>query len=287
MRGKCPNREAVKMTEAIRGAPARFDDVRVLVADTSPEVISMMEAATSKRLPGARVLHANTGLEAFRILSEEPVQIVIIDITLPGMTGVEVMAQSRRHGAKPFLILTSAVVVPHWAMLSTELGAYEFMKKPCTAEDVDAILNAYACMQQPTKVLIADGSDQTRSMVKKIVLSARFSSDIQETDNGGYALKLARMKHFDLALVDAHVSGMSGLETACQLQSQHPEMTVVSILPLNDRTISQSLKHLGLAHSLQKPFYTRDIDVLMHTIHKVRRPYLMNAAIKAATQLAS
>jgi DNA-binding NtrC family response regulator len=259
----------------------------VLIADASSEVLDSMRAAVTNQLPGAAVIEARNGNEALAILRTNTVSAALIDIALPIMSGAEVMAQSRREGRRPFLVLTSSVVVPHWAVLSTELAAYEYIKKPFMNEDLENLFRNFAVMQQPTRVLIADGSDHTRSMVRKIVASCRFRTDIQETDNGGYALKLARMQPFGLALIDAHVTGLSGLETACQLQSQHPDMTVVSILPMNDRTIAQSLKHLGLAHSLQKPFFTRDVDVLLHTIHKLRRPYLMNAVLKAASQIAS
>ncbi len=264
-----------------------FSDLRVLVADPGDDFVAIATKAILRKLPGATIVTARTGQEALDALLGSPIDIVLIDIGLPVVSGAEVMARARREGKRPFLILTSGIVVPHWAVLSTELHAYEFIKKPFLPEDLETLLGAYARMRNPTSVLIADGNDHTRGMVRKIVSSARFATDIQETDNGGYALKLARIRPFELALVDAYVQGLSGLETACQLQSQHPNMMVVSILPLNDRTISQSLKHLGLAHSLQKPFFTRDIDVLMHVLHDLRRPYLMNAVLKAAAQMAS
>jgi CheY-like chemotaxis protein len=143
-------------------------------------------------------------------------------------------------------------------------------------------------MNQTTRVLIADAGDQTRAMVRKVVSASRFKMDIHETDNGGYAIKLARMKPFDLVLMDCNLNGISGLEAACQMLQLHPETTVVSILPSNDGGLGQSLKHLGITHFLRKPFFTRDIDQLLHSVHNLRRPYLMNALKKAAqTALAS
>lgn len=254
----------------------------VLIADSSEEVIVGIASAVEKELPGARILIARSGEQARDILLDEHVDALVIDIAIPGLSGAEVVAQVRRAGRRPFLVLTSAVVLPHWAMLSTQLNAYEYIKKPFMPEDMENLLRSFGRMRAPTRILIADAGDQTRAMVRKIVNSTRFRCEVQETDNGGYALKLARMKPFDLALIDAHLNGISGLETACQLQGLYQQTTVVSILPLNDRTLSQSLKHLGLSHSLQKPFFTRDIEVLLHQLYNLRRPYLMNAVLKAA-----
>jgi CheY-like chemotaxis protein len=155
-------------------------------------------------------------------------------------------------------------------------------------DDIGLLLGNFARMNQTTRVLIADAGDQTRAMVRKVVSASRFKMDIHETDNGGYAIKLARMKPFDLVLMDCNLNGISGLEAACQMLNLYPETTVVSILPSNDGGLGQSLKHLGLKHFLRKPFFTRDIDLLLHSVHNLRRPYLMNAVMKAAqTALAS
>ncbi len=268
--------------------PTRFDKLKVLIADASDEQRAVIRQVVASVLPGARAIETKSGAEALAIMRSDRCEVAFVDVALPLMSGLEVMGKLRAEGHRPFLVLTSASVMPNWATLSTELHAYEFMKSPFLAQDVESLLSNYAAMRRPTRLLIADANDQTRAMVRKVVAASRFSFDIQETDNGGHALKLARIQPFELALVDAHLNGMSGLETACQLQSQHEAMTVVSILPSNDGGLSGSLKHLGLQHSLRKPFFTRDIDALCHNVRQLRRPYLMNAALKAAqTALAS
>jgi hypothetical protein len=42
------------------------------------------------------------------------------------------------------------------------------------------------------------------------------------------------------------------------------------------------MQRLGLNHVLRRPFPTRDIDVLLHAAHKLRRPNLMNAMMMNA-----
>jgi CheY-like chemotaxis protein len=266
-------------------SPAITDDfsrVCVLVADASDQARQSAKTAIADVLPGAKIIEAVSGPEALAKLRSHPVDAVIIDVTLPAMSGTEVMAEARRENIKPFLILTSAIVLPEWGMLATELHAYEFMKKPCMAEDFRALLGNFVRMRKPTRILIADAGDNTRAIVRKVVGASRFSLDIQETDNGGHALKLARTQPFDVVLMDANLHGINGLEAACQMQSRHPDMMVVSILPSKDSGLGQSLKHLGIKHCLHKPFFTRDVELLMHMAYNLRRPYLMNAVMKAA-----
>jgi CheY-like chemotaxis protein len=254
----------------------------VLLAEATADLRAVMAQSVRKVLPSAKIVEAMNGTETVAILRGEPCHLAIVDIALPVVSGVEAMTSARAAGQKPFLLLTSATVLPNWAKISTDVGAYEFLKKPFMPEDLESLLMNFAAMQQPVRTLVADASDQTRAMVRKVLSSTRFRMDVQETDNGGHALKLARMQPFDFALIDANLRGMSGLEAACQMQLTSPDTTVVCILPSNDGGLSNSLKHLGLQHSLRKPFFTRDIDMLLHTVRKLRRPYLLNAVHKAA-----
>lgn len=254
----------------------------ILLADPSAEMRARLVEAVMAVFPAARCLEAGTGPEALGILRTGSVQAMIMDVAMPILSGPDVINEARKEGVRPFLILTSSVVLPNWSMLSTELQAYEYLKKPFLTEDVQNLLQNYLRMQTPTRLLLADAGDQSRHVVRKVISSCRFNVTIDETDNGGHALKLSRMQSFDAMFIDANLAGISGLETACQIQNLHPDLMVVSIVPSIDNRLAQSLKHLGLAHVLSKPFFTRDVDAMLHTAHKLRRPYLMNAVIKAA-----
>jgi CheY-like chemotaxis protein len=254
----------------------------VLLAEASAELRGAMAQSVKKVLPDARITEALTGTEAVAILRSETCHVAVVDVALPVVSGVDAMNTARASGQRPFLLLTSATVLPNWAKLATDVNAYEFIKKPFLPEDLESLLQNHVTMQRPMRALVADASDHTRALVRKVLGSTRFRMEIQETDNGGHALKLARIQPIELALIDANLNGVNGLETACQMQLANPDTTVVCILPSNDGGLSNSLKHLGLQHSLRKPFFTRDIDMLLHTVRKLRRPYLLNAVQKAA-----
>ncbi len=267
--------------------PSAQDAPTLLVADPSEEIRRTVAAAARKVMPASRLLEARTGPEALALLRSERCDAAVIDVAMPVMSGIEVVTAARKDGIRPFLILSAAIVLPNWAVLSTDLSAYEFLKKPFFDEDIEALLANFERMRQPLRALIADANEQTRAMVRKVLGGCHFRFDFQETDNGGHALKLARLRSFDVAFIDAHLKGIGGLETACQLQASERDTTVVTILPAADGALAQSLKHLGLERSLRKPFFARDVDLLLHTVHGMRRPYLMNATRKTTAALAS
>ncbi len=275
------------MQDAIAPVAPVEAPVRVLLADPDKDVRAMLAEGLRSSGHAFTIAEAGTGAEALTILRSGKVEMVFIDVQMSNMSGIDAVREARREGQKPFLILTAGMVLPNWAVVSTELFAYEFLKKPIANEDIANALRAHLRMRRPTRFLIADSSPHARSVVRKIITASRFATDIDETDNGAHALKMARLKTYDVALVDIALGGMSALEAACQLQARTPDLHVSMMTSGSDPNLANSLRHFGLTSFLNKPFFTRDIEVLLHQVYGLRRPYLLNAVAAMDKKMAS
>lgn len=261
-------------------APPPAVKKRILIADSAERDRMAIAEALRPHKSLIDIIEEETTEGVLKTLRQSKIDMAFIDLKLKDGSGVAAVGQGRREGHEPFLVLTSGAVLPNWAMVATDLFAYEFLKKPCAADDIDNAFRAFERMSKPTTMMLADSSDQARRIMRKIIDGSQFDCDIDETDNGRHALKMARTKAYDIALVDSGLAGMSGLETACQLQSQFPDTAVVLMLAAANKALASSLKHFSLQYTLAKPFFARDMDVLLHQVHGLRRPYLMNAIIK-------
>jgi len=96
--------------------------LRILAVEDEPEVLDLMRAMLSHA--GHTVLTAASGREALTIFNREPIDLVISDLGMPGMTGLGLAAELRRIRRVPIVLLTG------WAQ---EL-------EPAAAEDIDTIL---------------------------------------------------------------------------------------------------------------------------------------------------
>jgi DNA-binding response OmpR family regulator len=77
----------------------------VLIVDDDRLLTDMFQQGMTKK--GFRVLEANTGASALALLSTQTVQIVVLDITLPDMTGLQVaQTLARTHPPLPVVIAT-------------------------------------------------------------------------------------------------------------------------------------------------------------------------------------
>ena len=94
----------------------------VLVVDDS-QIELMMGKALLSRL-GYAVVTASTGEEALRIILEDSPYIVISDVDMPGMSGLELLATTRSISPPPIFIMATGFAGGGEAGIALEQGAY-------------------------------------------------------------------------------------------------------------------------------------------------------------------
>jgi CheY-like chemotaxis protein len=101
---------------------------RILVVDDDHAVVHLMQEYFAT--VGYRVEFANHGGDALTLIEHEPPDVVLLDITMPGMNGVEVLQRIlASHAALPVIIVTarSDLALAHQ---TRALGAFEYVTKP-------------------------------------------------------------------------------------------------------------------------------------------------------------
>lgn len=88
----------------------------------------------------ATYLEASGGAEALAILASRPVDVALLDLTMPGMSGFEVLAEMQRLGLPTRVIVISADVQRRTLERIEALGAACFVGKPVTLDAVRAVL---------------------------------------------------------------------------------------------------------------------------------------------------
>jgi len=88
-----------------------------------------------------RVLLAGTGEEAVRIFTENPVDLVLLDILLPDTNGLDLLEKFKELDPNVEIIMVTAVKEIKTAVKAIKLGAYEYIIKPFTVEDVLTLIN--------------------------------------------------------------------------------------------------------------------------------------------------
>jgi two-component system nitrogen regulation response regulator NtrX len=90
---------------------------------------------------GFHVITAGSGEEALRLLEEEPPNLVVLDIWLPGMDGIEVLKTIKVLHPNLQVVMMSGHGTIETAVKATKLGAFDFIEKPLSLEKVILVVN--------------------------------------------------------------------------------------------------------------------------------------------------
>ena len=110
---------------------------KLLIVDDRP---NMLRLATKILREDGEVLTANSGAEAIDLLEREAVAMVLCDLKMGDIDGLEVLAAARRlRPIAPFVLMTAYASVPT-AIEAMRLGAYDYLSKPFEPEDLRAVV---------------------------------------------------------------------------------------------------------------------------------------------------
>ena len=106
----------------------------ILVVDDEENMRWVLKRALEKS--GYEVITSSRGDHALKFLASRPVDLVLLDLKMPGMDGISVLRELRqRNVLVPILLLTAYATVPT-AVEATKLGATDYLRKPFDLEDV-------------------------------------------------------------------------------------------------------------------------------------------------------
>ena len=143
--------------EALAGTILVVDDD----ADTREVLKDRLESA------GYQVLVAESGRECLETLDRQSPQLVLLDVAMPGLDGLEVLTEIRRRGQDIPVVMITAFGTIERAVQAMKKGAYDFIPKPFDPDHV-ALVVAKALDRQTLKRsvgVLAEQIDQRHRIV--------------------------------------------------------------------------------------------------------------------------
>jgi two-component system nitrogen regulation response regulator NtrX len=104
----------------------------ILIVDDEPAIQTSLRGVLEDE--GYRVSAVGTGTDALRLFADELPDLVFLDIWLPGMDGLETLAEIKRSRPDATVVMISGHATIETAVKATRLGAYDFIEKPLSLE---------------------------------------------------------------------------------------------------------------------------------------------------------
>ena len=116
-----------------------MDQINILVVDDEKEIADLVEIYLVS--DGYKVFKANNALDGLEILEKEEIHLVLLDIMMPGMDGLEMCRKIRETNNIPIIML-SAKSTDLDKILGLEYGADDYITKPFNILEVKARIKA-------------------------------------------------------------------------------------------------------------------------------------------------
>lgn len=116
-----------------------MDEMQVLVVDDERDIRDGSERILSRM--ECRVTKASRGDEALELLTRQPVSIVLLDLKMPGMDGMEVLKRIQEMESPPLVIVITGYATVDTAIEAMKRGAYDFIAKPFEPDQLRIVVS--------------------------------------------------------------------------------------------------------------------------------------------------
>jgi two-component system response regulator PilR (NtrC family) len=110
----------------------------VLIVDDEPNIIEILEIFLIEE--GMEVLKSPSGRKALDILRRKEVDLVISDIRMPDLSGLELLREAKQLASDTIFIMITAFASTETAIEALQHGAYDYITKPFRMEELRSII---------------------------------------------------------------------------------------------------------------------------------------------------
>ena len=114
--------------------------IKILVVDDEQSMRDFLKILLVK--DGHDVVTANNGEQALSLLDKQAVDLVISDIRMPGMSGLELLEAIREHHGDLPVIMITAFASPDDAVRAMKDGAFDYISKPFNVDEIKSVIHS-------------------------------------------------------------------------------------------------------------------------------------------------
>lgn len=264
----------------------KLQSARILIVDDHPGMAATLGRTLAQLGPDIEVIPATDGRDAIEKVKDLPVDLLITDMMMPGMNGMELIEKLHDHPAGPpaFTVLMTAYDVPGLRESAQRLKVNEMIIKPFPPERMRTIVqNALEEMHQahaaPARdeeepaftILIADDMVDNYTLLSRYLQSEGFR--LLKATTGDETLEKIRAEVPDLILLDVNMPQKDGFEVLREIRQdpalEHIPVIILTAARLDPLDIRTGL-NLGADDYMTKPFDRRELLARIRTKLRAR-----------------
>jgi CheY-like chemotaxis protein len=267
-------------------SPSSTIPVRILVVDDHPSTANTLARAIAQVGPNIEVISATSGEMALEQTRDGAVDLVITDMVMSGMSGLELIKKLQDHpaGRPAYTILITAYEVPGLKETARRLNINEVVIKPIRPERMCQLVgDALKEMGHKTtpiqtesekprlKILIADDLPDNVTLLSRYLQNDGYVC--VTASDGLEALNKTRSEMPDLVLLDVNMPEKDGFEVLREIRSdamiKHIPVIILTAARLEPTDMHAGL-NLGADDYVTKPFDRQELLARIRTRLRVK-----------------
>lgn len=264
-----------------RDNPSAISSIRILIVDDHPNTAHTLARALAQLGSKVEVLSATSGHEALQLVQGRSVDILITDMVMPQMNGLELIENLQNHsGRKPrHIILITAYDISGVRESAQRMDVNDIIVKPVNPEHlyemVENLVNNWCPPKSPPpeqssaklyKILIADDRPDNVLLLSRYMENEGYA--YITAGDGVEALDKIRAELPDLVLLDVSMPRKDGFEVLREMRADAalPYIPVIILTAARvDPMDVQAGFSLGADDYVTKPFDRNDLLVRIRT----------------------
>ena len=195
----------------------------ILIVDD--EALTLRTIGRALETEGYDVLSAINGEDALKIIAEEKPDLALLDVVLPGINGIEVLAQARKISPAMIVVMMSAYHLVDRAVEAMKLGAHDFLIKPFHIADmVSTIQRATEMLALRVRVRDTVENAKGRYDFGRVVTQSPAMREVLEM-----ARRTAQSDHTTILIQGESGTGKEVLAKAIHYNSSRAQAPLISL----------------------------------------------------------
>lgn len=224
---------------------------RILLVDDNEEFLDSTKDVLDDE--GYDIVTATSGEEGIELAGAQTFDVILMDIKMPGMNGVESFIEMKRRNPRVKVIMVTAYSVEDLIRQAVDEGVFAVLNKPL---DMDRLFRTIEEAKRDGNGGLVLAVDDDKEICNNFadILSER-GYEITAAYDGEDAVTKAKMNIFDILLLDMNLPLLNGLEVYRSIKSIQPNIVTIIVSGYAqemDSLIMQAMKEN--AHTfLRKP----------------------------------
>jgi two-component system chemotaxis response regulator CheY len=227
----------------------------VLIVDDSRSVRTILKNALGTLPGGVQIVEAGDGETAVQLYKQHMADLVFMDITMPGLNGLEALAAIKAFDPGAHVIMLTAESSLDTVVKAKASKADGFIAKPFEHVRITRlVLERMAQQPKPIHVLLADDARSIRTIVRRSLTGLPHVFRIREAGDGAEVAALAEARAADLVFLDIHMPNQTGMDALIRIRRCSPGAHIVMLTSDASVGAVSGAKALGANDYILKPF---------------------------------